>query len=171
MAQSGVDDLHEDSSACGGPRLFRNVFEKLLDGLFCQSHFIRDFPVGPAFQEMLDDRGFSWGQLKPLLRLEDDLVLPLGDPGLVHHDEDAVSHLGLIHQGRAAQEDGAVGCVHQASKLNLLPVLLLGPDCEELPDVIDETRDGWREYPVCRFPILALNDVLTQFPCPSILIE
>lgn len=45
MAQSGVNDLHEDLGACGGARLFRNVFEMLLDGLFCQSHFLSNFPI------------------------------------------------------------------------------------------------------------------------------
>jgi len=171
MAQSGVDDLHEDPGACGGARLLRNVFEMLLDGLFCQSNFLSNFLIGSALQEMLDDGGFACGQLKPLLRLEDDLVLPLDDSGLVHHDDDSVSHVGLIHQGRAANEDGAVGGVHRASELHLLPVLLIGPDFEDLPDLIDKTRDGWWEHPVRRFPILALNDLLTQVPYPSILIE
>ena len=171
MAQSGVDDLHDDPGARGGARFFRNVFEMHLDCLFCQSHFVGDFLIGPAFQEMLDDSCFACGQLKPLLRLEVDLVLPRADPDLVHYDEDSVSRVCLINQGRPAKEDGAVDSVHDASELNLLPVLRIGSDFEDLTDLIDETRDGWREHPVCRFPALASNDLLTQFPCPPIHIE
>jgi hypothetical protein len=61
--------------------------------------------------------------------------------------------------------------VHRASELNLFPILLISPDFEDLPDLIDKARDGWWEHPVRRFPILALNDLLTQVPCPSILVE
>jgi hypothetical protein len=171
MCEYSLEELYDYPRACGGARLFGNVFEMLLDGLFCQSHFLSDLLISPAFQEMLDNRGFACGQLKPLLRLENDFVVPHADPDFVHHDEDSISYVSLIHQGRAAQENGATARGHYASELKLLPVLLIGPDCEELPDLINEARDGWREYPICCFPVLALNDLLTQFPCPSILIQ
>ena len=166
-----MDNRHDDSGARGGARFFSNVFEMLLDGLFCQSHFVGDFLIGPAFQEMLHDRCFACGQVKRLLRLDEDILLPRADPNLAEHDEDSLFRVGLINQGRAAQEHGAVERVHDASELNLLPVLRIGSDCEGLPDLIDETRDGGREHPVCRFPVLAANDLLAQFPCPPILIE
>lgn len=61
--------------------------------------------------------------------------------------------------------------VHDVSELNLLAVLRIGSDFEGPLDFIGETRDGWREHPVCHFPVLALNDLLAQFPRPPIFIE
>ena len=169
--ESCVDHLHDDSNARGGAHFFRNVFEMLFDGLFRESHFVGDFLVGPAFQEMFHDRGFACGQVKVLLRLDDGNLLPCGDPELVHHDEDSCFRVGLINQGRAAHEHGAVERVHDATELNLFPVLRIGSEFEELLDLFDETGDGWWEHPVCRFSILTSNDLPAQFPGPPILIE
>ena len=171
MCEYSLEELYDYPRACGGACLFGNVFEMLLDGLFCQSHFLSDLLISPAFQEMLDNRGFACGQLKPLPRLEDDFVVPHADPDFVHHDEDSISYVSLIHQGRAAKENGAVARGYYASELNLLPVLLIGADSEDLPDLLDETCDGWWEHPICRFAFLASNNLLAEFPCPSILIE
>jgi len=107
---------------------------------------------------MLHNQCFAGGQVKLLLRLDDDPVLPRTVPRLVHHDEDSCVRVGLINQSRAAQEHGTVASVYDASELILLPVLRIRPDFEGLPDLIDETRDGWREHPVCRFSVLAEND-------------
>ena len=172
IVYSCVDNLHDHSGARGGAGFFRNMFEMLLDGLFREFHFVGDFLIGPTFQEMLNDRCFAYGQVKPLRRLDDNLVLPrTDDPGLVHHDEDSCSRVGLINQGRAAQEHGALERVHDASELNLLPVLRVRPDFEGLLDLMDETHNGLREHPVCCFSVLGANDLLAQFPCPPIFIE
>ena len=53
---------------------------------------------------MLHDRCFACGQVKLLLRLDDDLVLLRVDPVLAEHDEDLCFRVGLIDQGRAAKE-------------------------------------------------------------------
>src|SRR4029077_2425295 len=119
-----------------------------------------DFLIGPTFQEMSNDGGFACGQVKRPRRLDDDIVLPSTDPDLADHDEDSYLRVGLINQGRAAQEHRAVERVHDASELNLLPVLRIGSDCEDLLDLIDETRDGWRKHPLCRFPVLGANFLL-----------
>ena len=92
-------------------------------------------------------------------------------PDFTYHDEDSFLRIGLINKGRTAKEYGAVESVHDLSELGLLAVLRIGSDFEGFLDFIDETRDGWREHPVCRFPVLASNDLLAQFPHPPILIE
>lgn len=120
---------------------------------------------------MLHDRGFACGQVKLFLRLDDNLVLPCVDPDFTYHDEDSFLRSGLLNKGRAAKEYGAMESAHDVSELNLLAVLRIGSDFEGLLDCIGKTRDGWREHPVCRFPVLALNDLLAQFPRPPILIE
>src|SRR5215831_10716617 len=120
---------------------------------------------------MLHDRCFASGQLKLLRCPDDGIVLPRADPDFAYHDEDSCFRGDLINQGRAEKEQGATESVHDPSELNLLPVLRSGSDCEGILDLIDETRDSGREHPVCRFPVLAANELLAQFPCPTILIE
>ena len=166
-----VDDLHDDPCARGGPGFFQNVLEIFLDGLYGQSHLVGDFLVGPALHEMADDSCFASGQAKLLLRLADDIVLPCADPGLVHHNEDALFPVAQINQALAAEEHGAMERLHGVRDLKLLPVLRVGLDLEDLPNLIGETGDGWREHAVCRFPALVSDDLLAQFPCPPILIE
>ena len=65
----------------------KNVFEVLLDCLLRESHFVGDFLIGPAFQELLHHRGFACGQVELLLRLGEDRVLPRANPDLAEHDE------------------------------------------------------------------------------------
>src|SRR5437016_6173984 len=143
----------------------------LLDGLFCQSHFVGDFLVGPALQEMLDDDYFASRQIKLLLRLGDDLVLPRANPDLVYHDEDSCFPFVWSSQAHSVNKHGALEGVHDAPELKLFPVLRLPWGLKDIPNFIGEADDGWREHPVCRFSTLGSNDLFAQFPCPLILIE
>ena len=166
-----MDNFHGDSGTRTGFHLVRNVFEMVLDGVLCYSHFVGDFFIGPAVQEMLNDCCFACGQAKLLLCLNDGMVLPPADPDLTYHNEDSCLRVGLINQSHTTKEHGAVESVHEASELNLLPVRRIGPDFQKLLDLIDEICDSWREPPICRFSVLGANDILAQFPCPPILIE
>ncbi len=152
-----MDNLHDDSSARGGARFFRNVLEMLFDRLFCRSHFVGYFLIGPAFQEMLNDHCFECGQIKSLLRLGDGLilVLPHANADFTYHNEDSFFRVNPINQGRAAQYYGTVGSVHDASELNLLPVLRIGSSLEDFPHLIGETSNSRGEHLVCGFSILA----------------
>ena len=97
MTYPYVNNLHGDFGARAGTCFFSNVFEMLLDSLFCQSHFVGDFLIGPAFQEMLKDHCFACGQVKRLFCLDNDGVLPRADPDLAEHDDDSCLRSGLIN--------------------------------------------------------------------------
>src|SRR5207249_11626677 len=120
---------------------------------------------------MLDDDGFASSQAKLLLRMAHDIVLPCTDPDLVHHDEDSFFPVAQINQALAAQEHGAMESIHSVHDLKLFPVLWIGSDLEDLPNLIGERGDGRWEHSVRRFPVLASNDLLAQVPCPPILIR
>jgi hypothetical protein len=135
-----VENLRDNSGACGGAGVFENVFKMLLDRLFCQLHFAGDLLIGPAFQEMLPHSCFACSQVKSLLRLSDGLILGLQCANLhfAYHDEDSFFCLGSINQGRPAKNYGAMDSVHEAPELNLLPILRIGMSMKDFLNLVGE---------------------------------
>ena len=97
-----MQDLGNDAGPCRALRLIHNIADVRFDRRLGDSQLGGDFLIGPTLQEMLHDRGFTCGQAKPFLRLDDSGVHPRTDPDLIHHDEDSFFRVGRIYEGRTA---------------------------------------------------------------------